>query len=309
MSECHKNLTDEEIERNTHGPMLQYDYVPENQGSCEGPGNEKIHAVYARETLVERADIHVPSDRMVLKMSEKTLKGVHFPGFPTTKHLQYTSKLEMARVKVFEQPSMNESMIIHLNSQSNNLDQNIKDLARKLVGKEVFIGWPHLVEAKVTAVSNEMLGITSDSDDDDEEAIFEKNFFKYKRAYYINKLKYPDMTEDVLKEQTYCYISALQWTLFYYYRGIVSWGWFYPHHYAPFVSDLKNFRGMKLKFEMGRPFLPFEQLLAVLPSASKSHLPPAYQGLMTDPRSDIIDYYPTEFETDLNGKRIRQWEL
>lgn len=40
---------------------------------------------------------------------------------------------------------------------------------------------------------------------------------------------------------------------------------------------------------------------------SKSLLPEAYQELMTSPDSPIIDYYPEDFETDLNGKR-QEWE-
>ena len=40
----------------------------------------------------------------------------------------------------------------------------------------------------------------------------------------------------------------------------------------------------------------FEQLLAVLPAASKSLLPPCFQWLMTSPESPIIDSYPVEFE-------------
>lgn len=52
---------------------------------------------------------------------------------------------------------------------------------------------------------------------------------------------------------------------------------FYPYHYAPFVSDLKNFADINIKFELGIPFQPFQQLLAVLPPASKQLLPSAYQ--------------------------------
>lgn len=69
---------------------------------------------------------------------------------------------------------------------------------------------------------------------------------------------------EVLAEQTECYIRALQWILFYYYRGVSSWGWFYPHHYAPYASDIKNFKHLKLEFSMGKPFLPFEQVRLML---------------------------------------------
>lgn len=34
---------------------------------------------------------------------------------------------------------------------------------------------------------------------------------------------------------------------------------------------------MEIKFEMGSPFLPFQQLMAVLPAASKELLPEPYQ--------------------------------
>ena len=52
---------------------------------------------------------------------------------------------------------------------------------------------------------------------------------------------------------------------------------FYPYHFAPYVSDLKDFASINIKFELGIPFEPFQQLLAVLPPASKRLLPPAYQ--------------------------------
>lgn len=112
---------------------------------------------------------------------------------------------------------------------------------------------------------------------------------------------------DVLAEQAECYVRALQWTLFYYYRGVRSWCWYYPHHYAPYISDVRNFSHLKFDYDEGTPFLPFEQLLAVLPAASKAHLPEAYHSLMTSESSKVIDYYPVDFATDLNGKK-QDWE-
>lgn len=52
---------------------------------------------------------------------------------------------------------------------------------------------------------------------------------------------------------------------------------YYPHHYAPYMSDVKNFKDMVITFDKGTPFLPFEQLMAVLPAASRELLPPTYQ--------------------------------
>lgn len=34
---------------------------------------------------------------------------------------------------------------------------------------------------------------------------------------------------------------------------------------------------MEFKFELGKPFRPFEQLMGVLPFASREHIPLAYQ--------------------------------
>ncbi len=52
---------------------------------------------------------------------------------------------------------------------------------------------------------------------------------------------------------------------------------YYPYHYAPFLSDVRNVSSLTLTFDLGKPFMPFEQLLGVLPSASKDLLPQCYQ--------------------------------
>uniref|UniRef100_A0A8C1Q185 5'-3' exoribonuclease 1 n=1 Tax=Cyprinus carpio TaxID=7962 RepID=A0A8C1Q185_CYPCA len=147
-------------------------------------------------------------------------------------------------------------------------------------------------------------GAEEDGEDDD---MFETEFRQYKRTYYMTKMGVEVVSDEFLASQARCYVEGIQWILHYYYHGVQSWSWYYPHHYAPFLSDVRNVSSLTLTFDLGKPFMPFEQLLGVLPSASKDLLPQCYQHLMTSPGSPIVEYYPQDFKTDLNGKQ-QEWE-
>ena len=73
------------------------------------------------------------------------------------------------------------------------------------------------------------------------------------------------------------YIIIIEYCEYIHSHSLFTHSRFYPHHYAPYVSDIKGFSDIQIDFQVGHPFLPFEQLLAVLPPASKSLLPQAYQ--------------------------------
>ena len=47
--------------------------------------------------------------------------------------------------------------------------------------------------------------------------------------------------------------------------------------------------------------------MGVLPDRSKVIVPTAYHDLMTNPASPIIDFYPRDFDLDMNGKKM-EWE-
>uniref|UniRef100_A0A8B9GLE6 5'-3' exoribonuclease 1 n=1 Tax=Amazona collaria TaxID=241587 RepID=A0A8B9GLE6_9PSIT len=147
--------------------------------------------------------------------------------------------------------------------------------------------------------------VVEDEPEDDD--LFETEFRQYKRTYYMTKMGVEVVSDDFLADQAECYVQAIQWILHYYYHGVQSWSWYYPYHYAPYLSDIRNIGELKMKFELGKPFMPFEQLLAVLPAASKDLLPKCYQHLMISQDSPIIEYYPPDFKTDLNGKQ-QEWE-
>lgn len=59
-----------------------------------------------------------------------------------------------------------------------------------------------------------------------------------------------------------CYIEGLHWVMQYYYRGVPSWNWYFPYHYAPFLSDMTNLQGIQLRFDQGSPVLPLQQVCA-----------------------------------------------
>ncbi|KAI6151807.1 putative strand exchange protein [Pisolithus tinctorius] len=126
----------------------------------------------------------------------------------------------------------------------------------------------------------------------------------YKERYYQQKFGVPTSDADFRKKITYLYAEGLAWVLHYYYQGTPSWQWYYPYHFAPFASDFEDLHELKLDFTLGSPFKPYEQLMGVFPPASRKHIPAVFHDLMMSPDSPIIDFYPTSFQIDMNGKKM-----
>jgi 5'-3' exoribonuclease 2 len=126
----------------------------------------------------------------------------------------------------------------------------------------------------------------------------------YANRYYEQKFKADPRDHEFRHKVARAYVEGLAWVLLYYFQGCPSWEWYYPYHYAPFAADFVDLADMEISFERGRIFKPFEQLMGVLPAASRHAIPEIFHDLMTKEDSEIIDFYPEDFPIDLNGKKF-----
>lgn len=127
----------------------------------------------------------------------------------------------------------------------------------------------------------------------------------WRDRYYDVKFAEFGLPSAVCADVAHAYAEGLCWVMRYYYDGCASWRWYYPFHYAPFAVDVARAispGAHSIEFELGRPFQPLEQLMAVLPPRSAHALPPLLSQLMLDKTTPIADFYPRDFEVDLNGK-------
>lgn len=125
----------------------------------------------------------------------------------------------------------------------------------------------------------------------------------YADRYYEQKFGVDQRDIQFRHKVAHAYVKGLAWVLLYYFQGCPSWDWYYPYHYAPFAADFIDTKDTTISFEKGRIFRPFEQLMGVLPAASRQAIPELFHDLMTNPNSEIIDFYPDDFVVDLNGKK------
>lgn len=143
--------------------------------------------------------------------------------------------------------------------------------------------------------------------------------FNRKREVYIDQGNldwrdrfYPEIfqVESKYEIDKIChkYLEGVFWNFHYYNYGCIAWDWNYPYSQPPSFNDIYNYLNNfvsninHIELPKSRPFKPYEQLLMVLPAQSRELLPKSYQSLMVDPMSDIIEYYPKEYEIETTNK-------
>ena len=98
------------------------------------------------------------------------------------------------------------------------------------------------------------------------------------------------------------YLEGLVFTLNYYYKGIPSWTWHYKFRVPPLFSDIYQFLDESnmndIKFDLGKPYTPFQQLMCILPPQMNNLLPAVLRPIMTDDSLLCTQFYPIDFRID-----------
>lgn len=188
-----------------------------------------------------------------------------------------TNPADLAQEITTEKLAFNEDEIVDINKIQERPDENFKRIFKE-----------YLKESETEKVSKY-------------KDIVRLGEAGYKERYYLDKFKTPYSNAEYRNLIKQAYIEGICWVFHYYYNGCVSWGWYYPFHYAPFASDLTDIAEMQIEFNINEPFEPVEQLLSVLPPYSSYALPSCLRNLMHSKESEIVDFFPKDIMLDING--------
>ena len=81
-----------------------------------------------------------------------------------------------------------------------------------------------------------VVDITPEEVQDQMDKKYEAKFQGWKNKYYKSKFEWDLEDAEEMRKLAENYVQGLQWVLFYYYRGIASWPWYYGYHYSPMIS-------------------------------------------------------------------------
>ncbi len=82
----------------------------------------------------------------------------------------------------------------------------------------------------------QVVDVTPDQAREEMEMRYEEKFRGWKDRHYKEKFGWGLENEEEMEQLTENYVQGLQWVLYYYYKGVVSWPWFYRYHYSPMIS-------------------------------------------------------------------------
>lgn len=132
------------------------------------------------------------------------------------------------------------------------------------------------------------------------------NMLDWKERYYNHYFNVePAEIDEFSSKMTEHYLTGLKWVTEYYFDKCPSWNWYYPYEHPPFLHDINKHISpfKKIKFNIGEPLKPHQQLLTVLPKQSSYLLPKCLRKIMLNLNSSLSHLYPLNFEQDFINKK------
>jgi 5'-3' exoribonuclease 1 len=86
----------------------------------------------------------------------------------------------------------------------------------------------------------ETIDVTKEQAQAEMDRQYEVKFQEWKDKYYEGKFEWTRKDDAELTKLCENYVQGLQWVLYYYYRGVVSWPWYYQYHYSPMISGMQR---------------------------------------------------------------------
>lgn len=159
MIERDHRLTPEEARRNALGQSLRFVLDPEQDITYPSSLPGFFPAITHCKCRMEPFNLPTLNGlHLVAGLCDGVFLGsAALAGFPSLNTLRHTGRLENHRVNVFQSESKNQSMVIEIDHEGTIYEgKKAADVARMMVGRRTFIGWPYLQEGLVVAVSDEL---------------------------------------------------------------------------------------------------------------------------------------------------------
>ncbi|KAM7378794.1 hypothetical protein PAMP_004392 [Pampus punctatissimus] len=153
MEPYNHKMTKQEKARNCHTECAVYTYDNEMDFTYNSTlphlFPDIVHC-HARKAHIPMDAWQVPLDHVSRRVDRSAL---YFCGFPTLQHIRHKFNKKKTGVVVFQQSSRGENMILDI-LPSKERELVCDDVAEQVLGRSVFVNWPHLEEARIIAVSD-----------------------------------------------------------------------------------------------------------------------------------------------------------
>ena len=153
-------LAEEERLRNKFGPTVTFIYIPgSTQYVVETPAHEYLPTLTKCSTTMIEYELPtlLSHEQVRAALCDGVRMGVHaMPGFPTLRNLPLSAVLDSSvGLHVFDQPSKGRTLVLCVGKGGSfGAETPIVKIADCIVGKRVYVNWPHLREAEVDYISD-----------------------------------------------------------------------------------------------------------------------------------------------------------